>query len=69
MSQDYYIGLSRKQIILLLRGETVGKRPYYNDIKCPDTKRKYDGTVRIHIKMLTAEERAKEPDTAFWQSY
>jgi hypothetical protein len=65
MSEDYYIGLSREQIEKLLAGEEVGKRPYYEDVKYPDTHDKYDGTVRIHVRMLTEEEKSKEPDAAF----
>lgn len=65
MSEDFYVGLSREQVLKLLAGEIVGKRPYYKQFRYPEGKRKYHGTLRIHITMLTEEEEAKEPEGAF----
>lgn len=63
MSDDYYIGLSRGQIARMLIGEIIGKRPYYKDTKYPKLKEKYDGTIRVHVFMLSNNEREKEPDS------
>lgn len=65
MSEDIYIGLSRVQIARMLIGELIGKRPYYKNNKFPKTKEKYDGTIRVHVFMLSDKERKKEPDSAF----
>ena len=65
MSESFHVGLSRKQVEDMLAGETVGKRPYLNDIKYPDTVRKYDGTARVYVRMLSEDGEKKEPETAF----
>ena len=63
MSEDYYIGLSREQVEKLLNGEFVGKRPYNNTTATK--KPLYNGTVRIHVHMLSDIERDEEPNSAF----
>lgn len=66
MSQDYYIGLSRKQVEELLKGGGVGKRPYKDSTKFELTSsERYDGTVRIHIRMLPDDKIKQEPESAF----
>lgn len=65
MSEDYHIGLIREQIEKLLAGEKVGKRPYNISDSYNEGMTKYNGTIRIHVKMLTEEEQSKEPDAAF----
>ena len=64
MSKDYYIGLSKEQITKLLLGDEVGKRPY--DIEAAyNGELRYNGTIRIHVRLLSENDRKQELDSAF----
>ncbi len=65
MSDSYHIGLSREQINKLLMGDEVGKRPYDIEGSYEDGKTRYNDMIRIYVKLLSEEEKAKEPDSAF----
>jgi hypothetical protein len=64
MSDNLSIGLSREQVEKLLKGETVGKRPY-NPKYARDKAVVYDGTLRIYVRMLSNSEEIEEPESAF----
>jgi hypothetical protein len=63
MSENLHIGLSREQITKLLMGDEVGKRPYDIEASYADGETRYNGTIRIYVKLLSDEEQAKEPDS------
>jgi hypothetical protein len=65
MSENLHIGLSREQINKLLMGDEVGKRPYDIETSYADGETRYNDTIRIWVKLLSEEEKAKEPDSAF----
>lgn len=69
MSENYEIGLSKDQIDQILKGKTIGKRPYDEIHACSKCDRPIDkpryAQIRVFVRMLTDEERAKEPDVAF----
>ena len=65
MSENYHIGLSREQITKLLMGDEIGKRPYDIEASYNDRETRYNGTIRIYVKLLSEEEQAKEPHSAF----
>ncbi len=65
MSESLFIGLSREQVEALLKGERVGKRPYNISEADSSGKVRYRSAYQIFVKMLTDNERKKEPDTAF----
>ena len=71
MSQNLYIGLSKKQLQELINGNEVGKRPYaagdthFVDWKCP-TSKKYEGDLRIFITVLSETDEKKENEGAFF---
>lgn len=71
MSNNLYIGLSKKQLQELMDGEMVGKRPYYQGSKkfegwkCPSSP-KYEGDLRIFIRVLSEREESKENPMAFF---
>lgn len=66
-----YIGLSKKQLEKLIAGEEVGKRPYklgdtcFNTREC-ETSIKYDGDLRLFIRILPEKEERQEHDGAFF---
>lgn len=65
MSQSHFIGLSEEQVQSLLAGNEVMKRPYWHDTKFNKNRKYQYDNYRIFIKMLSPEEKAKEPKTAF----
>ena len=67
MSESITIGLSKKQIETLLKGNAlVGKRPYKGSKFHKYAKERYDGTKRIWVTMLSEEQEKQEPKEAFF---
>ena len=64
MSKSYFVGLSESQVQRLLAEHEVMKRHYWNSTKY-NKRKKYQYDDRVFIRMLTKEEEAKEPKTAF----
>ena len=71
MSQNLYVGLSKNQLQKLIDGEEVGKRPYvigdmhFSKHQSP-TSKKYEGNIRLFIRILSDEEAKEEAEGAFF---
>ncbi len=62
MSEDLYIGLNKKQVQALLKGEQVGKRPY---LESDHWEGAYNDTKRVHVFMISDAMEEDEPKAAF----
>lgn len=66
MSDDLYIGKSKEQLVKLILGKKIGKRPYWMGMKFRKrAENRYDGGIRIYVRLLDDKEVKEEPEGAF----
>ena len=68
MSEDLHIGISKEQLAELVKGKTIGKRPYFNGsfIFKKNNAKRYDGDKRIWVHVITDRMKRNELDEAFF---